>query len=798
MTQRVVNYKYGTGNPVLPDGSIDVRDGVDNLQSFDIFMNADEDTYNQRDGEIVKTRAGAVRAVGIQRVGDFTTGCTVTERNQGVLYETDGTVYVWLGALPKSVPAGSSPVTTGGLGPSGWLDIGDASAYSRLEPRVYEAMRRSYAEAGYNLVAGSFEAGGALVNANDVLLHEASGKAFSGSAGTVAAGTDPTSGGFVDRSTQMPYGRSDIRYYGAIQGIDNSVALALAVSEQKTIKVPSGAWGFSVFDIPAGTTIEMDDGAVLEITAANGLKFASSRYSKIISITTTGGKGSKTFTCANGSLFAPGDLIQVIFDDDVTDAYYISIAENPNEMGFQGQTMTVGSVSGNVIITKEPLLFNFKNGKSNSLRKVVREKTTIKGGTIRNSSSGWMHNAIADNVVLVGVKLDINNKYAMRFNQSFGVAVVRGSTERIADKGGLLFGYGVTYSGVVDTHFYGGVSPGDGQLITFAGTNNFVSQRNKFHGRDCLAGLYFGAKCYNMQSLSDKSTGGRYGLLAAFGAQRVDIISPTFDGFSLAGVFLERTQNAKVVNPRLISEILTAVDATVGGIAIKDCDTISIVSPEIKTSGARTMSVFNSPSNAGVVREDIHFIGGNLSGGDFVIECPIKREKIKDLTSEKSITSYFVNGFSEDAEVIGNTVTNGSLSLRSMRNANIERNVVDANGGNKAIELTGGTRFCKLRNNRAKNATYGYSVPNSAASQFTTAIYPDNEIDNCTNFIDNGVGYSASAKPSAGVAAPRNFFLPVTVFNATAAQTVSGYRSNGNGATNETAWVRVLQNEDLV
>lgn len=133
MTLRVVNYKYGTGNPVLPDGSVDVRDGIDNQQSFDIFMNADEDTYNQRDGEIVKTRAGAVRAVGIQRVGDFTAGCTVTERNQGVLYETDGTVYVWLGALPKTVPAGSSPATTGGISPSGdWLDVGDASSYSRI------------------------------------------------------------------------------------------------------------------------------------------------------------------------------------------------------------------------------------------------------------------------------------------------------------------------------------------------------------------------------------------------------------------------------------------------------------------------------------------------------------------------------------------------------------------------------------------------------------------------------------------------------------------------------------------
>lgn len=132
MTQRVVNYTYGTGNPVLPDGSIDVRDGIDNLQSFDVFMNAEEDTYNQRDGGIVKTRAGAVRAVGIQRIGDFTAGCTVTERSQGVLYKADGTVYVWLGALPKVVPPASSPATTGGIGPAGWLDIGDASLRSSL------------------------------------------------------------------------------------------------------------------------------------------------------------------------------------------------------------------------------------------------------------------------------------------------------------------------------------------------------------------------------------------------------------------------------------------------------------------------------------------------------------------------------------------------------------------------------------------------------------------------------------------------------------------------------------------
>ena len=77
------------------------------------------------------------------------------------------------------------------------------TAYQIIGAQAREALRRSYAEAGYNLVDGSFEVGGVLVNANDVLLHEASGKAFTGPAGPVAAGTDPSSGGFTDRSSSL-------------------------------------------------------------------------------------------------------------------------------------------------------------------------------------------------------------------------------------------------------------------------------------------------------------------------------------------------------------------------------------------------------------------------------------------------------------------------------------------------------------------------------------------------------------------------------------------------------------------
>lgn len=206
MTQRVVDYTYGTGNPVLPDGSIDVRDGIDNLQSMDVFMNAPEDTYNQRDGEIVRTVAGMnnefdaqILNMGFTRIGTFAAGATITNPRQTLLWDIadggDGQEYGWSGAFPKVVPETSTPASTGGISVGAWMSRFDPE----LRVQVREALRRSYAEAGYNAV-GTFQGGFTIVNANDVGIDLATGKGYTGPAGPVAAGTNPASGGFVDQS----------------------------------------------------------------------------------------------------------------------------------------------------------------------------------------------------------------------------------------------------------------------------------------------------------------------------------------------------------------------------------------------------------------------------------------------------------------------------------------------------------------------------------------------------------------------------------------------------------------------
>lgn len=91
-------------------------------------------------------------------------------------------------SLFRSTVDGNS--TNPNLGGDGW---------ARPDLQVMELYRRSYAEAGYNVV-GTFQAGFTIASSSDIGIDLAAGKGYTGPAGFVAPGTDPTSGGFIDRS----------------------------------------------------------------------------------------------------------------------------------------------------------------------------------------------------------------------------------------------------------------------------------------------------------------------------------------------------------------------------------------------------------------------------------------------------------------------------------------------------------------------------------------------------------------------------------------------------------------------
>lgn len=91
---------------------------------------------NAKDSEDEARRiAASIREAG--RIGyitrrSFEKGFNVTTWNEVLLWEADGDYYRWDGTLPKNVPAGSTPESSGGIGLGAWVSVGDAALRSML------------------------------------------------------------------------------------------------------------------------------------------------------------------------------------------------------------------------------------------------------------------------------------------------------------------------------------------------------------------------------------------------------------------------------------------------------------------------------------------------------------------------------------------------------------------------------------------------------------------------------------------------------------------------------------------
>lgn len=75
----------------------------------------------------------AIIAAGYIPMDSFQLGAEITKRNEILRDETTGEYYRWDGDLPKSVPAGSTPESAGGVGMGSWVGVGDASLRGDLK-----------------------------------------------------------------------------------------------------------------------------------------------------------------------------------------------------------------------------------------------------------------------------------------------------------------------------------------------------------------------------------------------------------------------------------------------------------------------------------------------------------------------------------------------------------------------------------------------------------------------------------------------------------------------------------------
>lgn len=94
---------------------------------------------NQVTGQVQKTMPAIMRDIGFEPASfDFTTGGTlgVGDRNKAVLWSLasggDGDWYYWEGALPKVIPAASTPASTGGVVAGAWRPVGDITLRGEL------------------------------------------------------------------------------------------------------------------------------------------------------------------------------------------------------------------------------------------------------------------------------------------------------------------------------------------------------------------------------------------------------------------------------------------------------------------------------------------------------------------------------------------------------------------------------------------------------------------------------------------------------------------------------------------
>ncbi|MEQ5254167.1 hypothetical protein ABN234_02715 [Providencia rettgeri] len=162
-----------------PVPSSDIKDLFFNSGLLDIWATSLEPKYIDRFGNCHLTAAGmewifnelvtkfkieyeqALLAAGYAPAGTFQEGAEVVSRNGTVLWKLpdgDGDHYRWDGELPKQVPAGSTPQSTGGIGKGAWVSVGDASLRSDLIDNGAELVG-----AGPTTVAGRYAFSGKII-----------------------------------------------------------------------------------------------------------------------------------------------------------------------------------------------------------------------------------------------------------------------------------------------------------------------------------------------------------------------------------------------------------------------------------------------------------------------------------------------------------------------------------------------------------------------------------------------------------------------------------------------------------
>lgn len=296
---------------------------------------------------------------------------------------------------------------------------------------LYSLFKRVAAEAGLNLVSGSFEEGGTLSNINDVLLHIAEARYYSwGIGGTkeVPAGSTPaTSGGigagaWVDRTDVTL--RSDInivvkRFSSVADMVDDTTLSIGQIVETlsyydgwaATLYTPEGG---NTYEIVASGTCTADGGSFITLT--NGLQ-AKGLFGKAINASQFGTRKGTSYD----STTAIKNAIAYSTYVEISEGNYrvTSTIEIPN----LHELVALGIVDIYVDHNKEAFLFTGINSGAS------RNKNRLFGIGFKNYSTNvptYLVKVGASVNSAVGLNVDIESCRFIGVSAGVGISNVRG------------------------------------------------------------------------------------------------------------------------------------------------------------------------------------------------------------------------------------------------------------------------------------------------------------------------------------------------------------------------------------
>lgn len=262
--------RFNTGNPI---NSLAEEDFYDNCLSLDQAMNSTEPTWRDRFNVEKPTIDAALKSAGFMPAGfDFVTGGTLQpgDRNKAVFNPApngDNNWYRWNGVFPKVITANSQPEPKN---ETGWSPVNIRTGVVERE-----ALRRTYLEAGLNLVPGSFGVGGVLASVSDTLLDEATGKVYSWNGSfpkVVPAGS--TVAGFIDKSDALCLffiPANGVPANGDATEVIN-IFLNSSQTNKKKIIIDLGCNEYSINDVnvPPGLDVTFRNGGILSTNRGVG------------------------------------------------------------------------------------------------------------------------------------------------------------------------------------------------------------------------------------------------------------------------------------------------------------------------------------------------------------------------------------------------------------------------------------------------------------------------------------------------------------------------------------------------